>query len=150
MVPRLDDMHTMLQEIREEEAQDTVKEANHELNLENVRMLWNNYVEAIESDSTRSILKQAELQLEDKVVSVLVSSKLVENMVRQESDVVQLLRTEFALPELKFNIAIDPSKIQNKPKKQKPVTDKEKLRQMYESNPEVKTLTERFGLRFDD
>ena len=63
---------------------------------------------------------------------------------------MQLMRTEFAKPDLKFEVRIDPTKVKDTPKSARPITDKEKLRQMYESNPEVKNLTQRFGLRFDD
>jgi DNA polymerase-3 subunit gamma/tau len=148
--PSLSDMDSMLQQIREEEAQKDPVQPNYELNQDNVIQLWKQHVDAIQQDSTRSILQQSEISLEDHTVVVMVSSKLVENMVRQEQGVVQLMRTEFAKPDLKFEIRIDPSKISEAPKSARPLTDKEKLRQMFESNPEVKTLTQRFGLRFDD
>lgn len=148
--PSLSNMDTMLQQIREEEASKAPPKANYELNQENVEKLWNEHIQGIQQNSTRSILQQTEIRLENKKITVMVSSKLVENMVRQEQEVVQLMRTEFAMPELKFAVEIDPNKISEAPKSNRPLSDKEKLRQMYENNPEVKTLTQRFGLRFDD
>jgi hypothetical protein len=143
-------MDAMLQQIREEEAQKTPPKANYELIQENVEKLWKQHVASIQQNSTRSILQQTEIRLEDKKIRVLVSSKLVENMVRQEQEVVQLMRTEFAMPNLKFAVEIDPNKITEAPKSNRPLSDREKLRQMYENNPEVKALAQRFGLRFDD
>lgn len=148
--PKIGSMEAMLQQLKAEEAQEVVVEAKYELTLENIKKVWLEFAETIESDSVRNMLKNVDLEFNAQEVKAVVSSKLVENAVRQEVDLITKLREDFALDNLSLAIEIDKSKIDQGPKIQKPLTSKEKLRQMYEQNPEVKTLANRFGLRFDD
>ena len=150
-LPKLGDMNQMLQQLREEAANEVVVSAKYELSLENVEKDWKEYADQLEQDSIRNMLiNNVELELEDKKITALVSSKLVENAVRQEVRVIQQIREDFAMRDLSLNIIIDKSKMPVAPKKAKPMSNKEKLRSMYEKNPDIKTLAEKFGLRFDE
>lgn len=150
-LPKLGDMNQMLQQLREEAANEVVVSAKYELSLENVEKVWKEYADQLEQDSIRNMLiNNVELELEDKKITALVSSKLVENAVRQEVRVIQQIREDFAMRDLSLNIIIDKSKMPVAPKKAKPMSNKEKLRSMYEKNPDIKTLAEKFGLRFDE
>lgn len=149
-VPKLGDVKSMLQQLREEAATEVVAVAKHELNLENLVTIWKEYSAQVEHDSLRSMLNQVELELDKKAITAIVPSKLVENAVRQESDIIQKIRDDFAISDLSLGIKVDKSKVVEAPKRSKPLSNKERLRSMYEENPGVKTLADRFGLRFDD
>jgi DNA polymerase-3 subunit gamma/tau len=149
-VPTLGNVKNMLKQLREEAATEIVAVAKYELNLENLVQIWKEYVVNVELDSLRNMLGNVELELDGNMITAVVSSKLVENAVRQEVDIIQKIRSDFAIQDLSLGLRIDKSKVITKPKKGKPLTNKDRLRSMYEQNPEVKTLTDRFGLRFDD
>lgn len=149
-IPKLGDVKSMLQQLREEAATEVVTAAKYELNLENLVKVWKEYSAEVEHDSLRSMLNHVELELEEKAITAVVSSKLVENAVRQESDIIQKIRSEFAISDLSLGIRVDKTKVAKEPTRSKPLSNKERLRNMYEQNPEVKTLADRFGLRFDD
>lgn len=150
-MPKLGDMNQMLQQLREEAANEVIVSAKYDLSLENLKKVWEEYANQLEQDSIRNMfLNNVELKLEGKQITALVSSKLVEGAVREEIEVVQRIREDFATMDLSLNIVIDKSKAPATPKKAKPLSNKEKLRSMYEKNPEVKTLAQKFGLRFDE
>lgn len=149
-MPKLGDMDKMLQQLREEEAKEVKPVAKYELNQENLDIIWKEYVSRVEQDSVRNLLQNAALQLKDKTITALVGSKLVEGAIREEADIIHQIRKDFADPDLIFSIVIDKSKAPKVKKKAAPMSDKEKLRAMYEKNPEIKTLADKFGLRFDE
>lgn len=149
-MPKLGDMDKMLQQLREEEAKEVKPVAKYELNQENLDKIWKEYVSKVEQDSVRNLLQNAALQLNDKSITALVGSKLVEGAIREEADIIHQIREDFADPDLIFSIVIDKDKAPKVEKKAAPLSDKEKLRVMYEKNPEIKTLANKFGLRFDE
>lgn len=149
-MPKLGNMDKMLQELREEEAKEVRPEAKYELNQENLDKIWQEYVGQVEQDSVRNLLQNASLKLEEKIITALVGSKLVEGAIRQEVDIIHQIREDFADTDLSFSIVIDKKKVPRALKKAQPLSDKEKLKVMYDKNPEIKTLAEKFGLRFDE
>jgi len=148
--PRLGDLGSMMQQLKQQEATEQETKVTEPLTLENVQTFYNKHLESVEQESTRNLLKSVNLSLTEQDLKATVSSKLVESALRQELDLVQGMRDHFGVEDLKMVIEIDKSKIKKAPKRAKPMTNKEKLRQMYEQNPNIKELTDRFGLRFDD
>ena len=140
----------MMQQLKQQEATEQETKVTEPLTLENVQTFYNKHLESVEQESTRNLLKSVNLSLTEQDLKATVSSKLVESALRQELDLVQGMRDHFGVEDLKMVIEIDKSKIKKAPKRAKPMTNKEKLRQMYEQNPNIKELTDRFGLRFDD
>lgn len=149
-MPKLGDMDKMLQQLREEEAKLVKPVAKYELNQENLDKIWKEYVSKVGQDSVRNLLQNAKLELEGKKITAMVGSKLVEGAIREEVDIIHQIREDFADPDLVFSIVIDKSKAPKVKKKAAPLSDREKLMVMYEKNPEVKTLADKFGLRFDE
>ena len=149
-MPKLGDMHKMLEQVREEAAQEAPPAARYSLNQENLDKVWQEYLSQVGQDSVRAILQNVQLQLKGKNITALVGSKLVEGALRQASGVIQQIRADFADPELSFSIIIDKSVQPEEVKNVAPMNDKDKLKAMYEKNSNIKLLAEKFSLRFDD
>jgi hypothetical protein len=73
----------------------------------------------------------------------------VESTLRQERNLMEHLRQTFGRKDLVLQIEMDKLAIADKPKPARPLNNKERLLAMYEKNPQVKDLAEKFGLRFD-
>ncbi|HKK75443.1 MAG TPA: DNA polymerase III subunit gamma/tau [Saprospiraceae bacterium] len=149
-MPKLGNMDKMLQQLREEEAKEVVPTAKYDLSQENLDKIWEEYVAKVEQDSVRNLLQNVRLTLEGKAITALVGSKLGEGAIRQQSDIIHQIREDFGDADLSFSIVIDKRLKPKEVKKTGPLNDKEKLRAMYEKNPEIKTLAKKFGLRFDE
>lgn len=120
------------------------------LTLEEVSQFWNQYMEQADQESIKSMMKLAELDLKEKEIIITVGSTLAENTLRQESKLMDFLREALKRQDLILTIHIDKSKAPEAPKKQKPLTAKEKFLVMERSNPLVRDLYKRFNLRPDE
>lgn len=141
-------MDALLAEV-EEDLEQEPKELP-ELELEVVRQCWNNYIEQHEKSSVKMLLKNVEVELEDKELVLKVGTKLAESSIREEAELMDYLRTHLKHPELSLRVAIDPSMIVEAPKRQKPLNAKDKYRLMNEVNPQIRELITRFGMRPDE
>jgi DNA polymerase-3 subunit gamma/tau len=118
------------------------------LTLEALVEAWQTYMSNIEQDTTRSLLQPLVPQLEGVTIVVKVNSGLAESTLRDERGLMGHLRSIFSRNDLVLKIELEKTEIVV-PKKARPLTNKEKLLTMFEKNPLVKDMTERFGLRFD-
>jgi len=144
--PRLDQIYSQNQEPQQ------VKESNHQalpLNNENLLAVWKTYIENIPQETTRNLLHGLQPTLEDDYVHIQVASALVENTLKEERQLMSVLRERFNAQHLNLKISVKRNESQTTPKLPKVISNKEKLMHMYERNPAVKVLTERFNLRFD-
>lgn len=121
-----------------------------ELTLERVTKSWNSYLEQTDQESLKTMMKQSELELKGAEIIVTVSSTLMENILRQETRLMDFLRHTLKRPDLILTINIDKTKAPELPKKQKPLTAKEKFLVMEGINPLVRDLYKRFNLRPDE
>jgi hypothetical protein len=69
--------------------------------------------------------------------------------LRQERNLMEYLRRTFGRKDLILQIELEKTLQSEKPKPVRPLNNKERLLAMYEKNPQVKDLAEKFGLRFD-
>jgi DNA polymerase-3 subunit gamma/tau len=148
--PKLGGVNAMMKAFKEKQASEEKERVTEELTLDNVKAHYLKYLEGLEQETARYLLKSVILSLEDKELTATVSSKLVEGALRQEQDLIQSIRDNFGVEDLILKVVIDKSKQRKAPKPKKPLTNKEKLAKMYEQNPNIKELADRFGLRFDD
>jgi DNA polymerase-3 subunit gamma/tau len=109
---------------------------------------WQTYMSNIEQDTTRSLLQPLVPHLEGVTIVVKVNSGLAESTLRDERGLMGHLRSIFSRNDLVLKIELEKTET-TIPKKARPLTNKEKLLTMFEKNPLVKDMTERFGLRFD-
>ena len=122
-----------------------------ELQLEEVQAAWKQYLDTVQSESIRSVIKNAELALEDGKLIATVGSSFAENALREEKGMMEHLRNTFQYPSMEWEIRVDEEKRLAKapPPKKKPLTTKEKYLKMKEANPLLANLRERLDLHPD-
>lgn len=121
-----------------------------ELELETVQQAFNDYIEQHEKNSVKMLLKNVKVELDGAELVVKVGTRLAESSVREETQLMDYLRSQLKHPELSLRIEIDPSMVVEPPKRQKPLNAKDKYRLMNEVNPQIRELITRFGMRPDE
>lgn len=148
-LPTLQSLDALHAEIEEEEAEkaDAVEAP---LTLENLKKAWAEYIDAAEKDSVKTILKGAELHIEDEEVRVVVGSALAESLIRQERALMEFLREKLHDPRLSMRIKLDPTRSNAQPAKPKAMTPSEKFWKMKSQNPLVDEVRKRFDLKLEN
>ena len=100
-------------------------------------------------ETTRNLLRGLQPVLEEEQINVQVTSALVENALKEERPLMATLRDRFGKQALTLSVTVKRNEGQSAVKIPKIAGNKEKLMNMYERNPAVKILAERFNLRFD-
>jgi len=120
------------------------------LTLANIQTAWDQYVERSGQETVQTLLKDIPIQLSEETLVATVSSALVENTLRAERGLIESLREVFARPRLALHIEVQKPVPTELPKAAKPLSNSDKLLKLFEKNPLVKELSQRFALRFDD
>ncbi|HLP93774.1 MAG TPA: DNA polymerase III subunit gamma/tau [Saprospiraceae bacterium] len=125
------------------------------LTLENARTEWNAYAAMLDSNLVRLALTNADLRLEDKVLKVVVGTTIELNNVKAElGRLLDILRKRLHDNALKIEVIQDERKqaeqAQQAARVARPLTTKEKLDKMKESNPLVDDLIRRFDLKLGE
>ncbi len=147
--PKLMGLDAMLAEVRAEEAQGANHQAE-ELTLERAEEAWNQYIDALEQESVKAIMRNTVLKLEQGNLLATVSSSLAENTIRQENNLMEYLREVLAAPELAMSIEVDKSKVVEPPRRKRMLSSKDKYLAMRETNPLLQEMQQRFDLRPDE
>lgn len=123
------------------------------LSIENIRTEWAAYATAVESNLVRLALNRAELSLQEHLLTVTVTSVTDRNHVQGEvMRLLDTLRQRLHDMRLKIELAIDDTKAREQQvvRPQRPLTAKEKIDRMKESNPMLEELMKRFELKMDE
>lgn len=125
---------------------------SQEWTLVNLQKEWDHYTANITKDSVKIAFQNTELVLENNTIIAKVSSELAENMIRQESGLLEQLRTAFQQTSIALHIQIDKSKAPPKPTSEKPkmMTQKDVLENMIQVNPLVKDFIQHFDLTLEE
>ncbi len=139
----------ILASVVEEEAQ--IEELRKGLNQETVQKLWTEYGSTHQSPSTKAMLEMAILRLEEKTIHITVPSNHYKNMILEEDELKELLRTQLGTPDLMMNPIVDrsafPEMTVDKPRIL--MSAKEKYQYLGEKHPPLRTLVEKLELRPD-
>ncbi|MBK7475123.1 MAG: DNA polymerase III subunit gamma/tau [Haliscomenobacter sp.] len=146
--PRLDQLNVSTEESNGK-AVSVAKKADLELTTENLAKEWKTYLMGIPQETVRNLLLNTEVRLEEETLAATVTSALIENTLREERGLLEYLREKFGNSRLALTIQVVKSVVTPAPPAGKPLTNKEKLLKLYEKNPLVKEMAERFSLRFD-
>ena len=141
------DLQAMMAEVQQDAQKQ--EEPTVELNLENVQQAWEGYPN-VTSESLKASMKAAELSVAGDTITVRIGTELAKNNIRQETSLMDYLRSYFSKQSLILQIEIDKSKVVEAPKRQKPLTPKEKYLKMAASNALVHEIRKRFDLRPDE
>lgn len=140
----------LAEEVKREEGEEVKQQKP--IALEEVKKTWMEHAKTVESGSLQSILKNTALSVEGDKIIAKIGSKLAENLVRQERDLLEKLRAIFNRPSLVIEIKVDENRAakNDTSKRKKVLTPKEKYLLMLEENPLVKDLIKRFDLTLDE
>ncbi|MEZ5040783.1 MAG: DNA polymerase III subunit gamma/tau [Saprospiraceae bacterium] len=134
--------------------QDTVSEekvTQEELTTEKLIKAWEAFVEQLDKETIKSIFKNATIDLEGKTIVIKTGSAIAESAIREELGLMDFIRKQVGHHDLVMNLIRDESMVKKEPpKRRKNLNAKEKYLLMNESNPQVRALIDRFGLRPDD
>ncbi len=142
------DLNAMLAEVQAEEAKNGNRPTEAPT-LERAQAAWDEYAQSLEQESVKAILRNAELSLEGHKLHALVSSALAENTIRQESGLMEHLRTALGTSQITLAFELDKSK-QKDPTPKRILSSKDKYLAMRESNPLIQEMQKRFDLRPDE
>jgi len=142
------DVGALMEEVKQDSEQS--EQTKKEVTADELHKEWDVYIEENLPDSMKGYLKKAELKVEGLEIVALVGSDLARSTLQQESGLMDHLRDYFNQPKLSLKIKLDKSKAPKVKKPKRPMTSKEKLRQMNEKNPLIKEVWKRFDLRFDE
>lgn len=131
--------------VKEEELEQT------ELTLEDIQTAWTAFIEQLDKDTIKGIFRNAKIDLQEKTLVIKVGSGLAESAIREELSLMDFIRKQVGRSDLLMKILKDDSLVQKAaPKPKKMLNAKEKFLLMNETNPKVRELIDRFGLRPDD
>jgi DNA polymerase-3 subunit gamma/tau len=120
------------------------------LGIEDLKQAWAAYIDSIDKDSVKAMLRGADIDISPEQVTVTVGSTLAENTVRQETMLMDFLRKQLHAPLLALQIKLDPSRSNAAPARPKRLTDSEKYHAMRALNPLVDEVRKRFDLSFEN
>ena len=147
---QIGNLNSITEQVKSKQQQSATTTEKPDLSKDVLRKTWNDYAETAR-DSVRVMLKNTELIIQEEQIIARVGTKLAQNIIQQERNLVQLLRKTFQRPRLAVQVQIDSTK--TPPKVEQPkrkLTPKEKLGKMIEQNPLVRDLYERFDLTVDE
>lgn len=133
--------------------QDKIKAASRKaLSVESIQQIWNEYIEASSSKSVQTALQLAKLSIDGFNIIISVPNQVNKDMVLQETNLLDRLRDELAIPELVFNVQTDISQFPNYQENKfvPTLSPKDKYLQMLENNPNLHILTQKLGLKIDN
>ncbi|MBI1224481.1 MAG: DNA polymerase III subunit gamma/tau [Bacteroidetes bacterium] len=142
----LKDIHAEIEEA--ETNGGLVQEAK--LTPEDLKEAWASYIDSIDKDSVKTILRGADIDINPEQITVTVGSALAESTVRQEMELMEFLRKKLHAPLLALSIKLDPSRSNAVPAKPKRLTDSEKYHAMRAVNPLVDEVRKRFDLSLEN
>lgn len=120
------------------------------LTLDDLKEAWDAYIDFIDKDSVKTMLRGAEIDISPEQITVTVGSALAESTVRQETGLMEFLRNKLHAPLLALSIKLDPSRSNAAPAKPKRLTDSEKYHAMRAVNPLVDEVRKRFDLSLEN
>lgn len=132
--------------------QEKIKAASRKiLSVENIQKIWNEYIEATTSKSVQAALQLAKLSIDGFIIQITVPNQVNKDMVLQETNLLDRLRDDLALPELVFNVQTDISQFPDYQENKfvPTLSQKDKYLQMLEKNPDLRLLTQKLGLKID-
>jgi DNA polymerase-3 subunit gamma/tau len=146
--PRIGRLDDLMAEVHAEKEQFAAKPIRA-IDQVTIEQAWAEYLEKVEQETTRNILRGIPLFWNEPTLTAKVTSNLVESTLRQERNLMEYLRQVFGRTDLILQIDLEKTPSSEKPKPIRPLNNKERLLAMYEKNPQVKELAEKLGLRFD-
>jgi DNA polymerase-3 subunit gamma/tau len=115
--------------------------------IEEITEFWKAYALESVSNSVRSVMELARLEMGDSVLRAYIGSNFGKNILLQETAIIDKMRAELNLPRLAFDVVIDPDMAQDEPQQSRPQTAQEKYDFLVQINPVVSKLVKELNLK---
>ena len=139
----------LLQVIEKEE--DKKKQKPKALNLEIINQIWDTYIEEANSPSLKASLKIKDFELLVSKLIINLPSPSVLNTVVQEEGLLNRIRNAFDISGLEITPLLNNEKFPDHKKftPKKKMSNREKYEVMYQANPLLKSIKNKFELKVD-
>ncbi|MEY2949938.1 MAG: DNA polymerase III subunit gamma/tau [Saprospiraceae bacterium] len=148
-MPKLKSIDQMAEEIINTEEKEKLI-SFPEFNIENLKSFWSKYVEEVNQDGIKPLLRNTELRIEKNNVIAETGTSLGEAALKAEIGLMEGLRTFFGKKDLMMKVVINKKNKRIIKKVPKPLSNKEKYEILLAKYPLVETLQQTFELNFDD
>ncbi|MBK7427593.1 MAG: DNA polymerase III subunit gamma/tau [Saprospiraceae bacterium] len=115
--------------------------------IEEISVFWRAYAADSVSNSVRSVMELARLEMGEGVLRAFIGSNFGKNILLQETAIIDKMRAELNLPRLAFDVVIDPEMGQEEPQQSRPQTAQEKYDYLVQINPVVSKLVKELNLK---
>lgn len=147
--PSFSSIESLMSMVKQEE--EKKKEAREKMSIDAVNEIWNSYIEHNNSASVKVALQNSMRSLQGKTITIIVPSENAKNIIIQEEQLKENLRTQLGAEDLILDLVVDRSHFPDikevKPKKL--YSNKEKYLLMRDKNPLIDELKSRFQLKID-
>jgi len=126
-------------------------EARKNVNIQVIKVIWDQYIESSTSKSVQSALNIALLSLTDQRVHIIVPAQVNKDMILQEKNLLEKIRNETGIHDLIFEVVVDKDSFPDMDET-KPVqimTQKEKYQYISEKSQHFGSFVKKFGLKLD-
>ncbi|MCF8237339.1 MAG: DNA polymerase III subunit gamma/tau [Saprospiraceae bacterium] len=121
-----------------------------ELDLDQIRAVWEEYAEKADSPSLRQFLLDAQIKLQGERITVVVGTQMARGMIQQDTDLMPFIREQVRYPNLGMLLEVDTSLAPERDTSDDtPTTPREIFDHLGEKNPMLYELRKRFDLRID-
>lgn len=121
-----------------------------EFNLENLKAYWAKYLDEVQQDAIKPLLRNTELSIKKDTVIAETGTSLGEAALKGEISLMVGLRTFFGKKELMMKVVLNKKNQRIIKKVPKPLSNKEKYEIILAKYPLVEVLQQSFELNFDD
>lgn len=148
-LPKLQDFGSLKNRIKEKKK--NAAREKLELNEENLKKLWDKYLEGVSSTSIAVSLKKVHLTVIDNIVKIGAVSTVARNTIKMEKELLDTIRNSFkgVLPEIEV-VVDEELKDQDASDQPQLSTSKEKFDYMAAENEQLKNLVVQLNLKLID
>jgi len=146
---KLTDLAAIRAQIQEVEKSKAKSREN--INIDSIKDIWDDYTQHNPSKSVQTALKMTLLDYNNFTINVKVPAQVTKDIILHEGDLIDRLREELGVSNLKLEIIVDSSAFPDY-EDQKPVqamTQREKYIHMLEKNKVLGQLTQTLALKLD-
>lgn len=121
-----------------------------ELNAENLNKFWFDYLENHNSKGVKSALKNVKLLFEDKTIFIHVPTLFIKEIILQESELMEILRTSFLKEGIIIMVEVNKNEFPEYEEASayvQKLNSKEVFEKMNSKNPLLQELVKKIGLK---
>jgi len=144
------DVGVLLNDIKEKDQKSREDAMN--LNSENLRKIFDDYREKVESNAIQTALEYTVFEIKKDEILILTPTQIYIDYIRQELKLIELLHESFKTNDFKISFEVREETFPNytAPKKPKHLTTKEKYDLFLNINPKFEQLVDEFKMKLNN